>query len=150
MNATTTYNELRPLLATIVHRFRTCYGGDAEELRAEANYHFAEALQSFNPTMGTLRKHVGWRVWYGMFETMRTRCRRKAITDRENVEPDTLPARRRSWLDTVLRELSEDARLVVGAALETGSRNSLVRLLEEWGWCGRRIVETFREIREAL
>lgn len=150
MNATT-YNEYRPLICYLVRRFAKRYGGDVAELTCEANLHFVKALQTHNPSSGPLHKHVAWKVWYGMFETMRTRLRRNRICTREDVDLGTLAARKPLWTKTVLKELSEDARLVVGAALNVGSRNGLLRMLaEEWGWCGKRIIETFAEIRGAL
>lgn len=50
--ATETYEDLSKMLRTIVKRFVQRYGGDYEELFAEANAIFCQAINRFDPSKG--------------------------------------------------------------------------------------------------
>lgn len=67
-----------------------------------------------------------------------------------------VPERRRFQLEDMIKEISADARRVVEIATtlnERGpvaKRHRLIEALQDLGWAGQRIVESFNEIREVM
>lgn len=157
------YKDVKPLICHTVQRFQKRYGGDREELLAEANYHFVQAYHSYRPGVGKLSGWVQYKVYRELLETVRTQARRNACISRQEVMMETVAQKRERLLPTLLNEVSDDARavlsLTIGPHLHTlmkersspqQKRRLLGHFLLQLGWSGRQIVDTFREIQEAL
>lgn len=166
------YETVKNLIYHQVHKFFERYGGDFDELLAEANLAFVQGHRQFiedaaasKPT-GTYHSTIRNWVWYEMFEQMRTRLRRGSIVQISEFFDDT--TKTNPW-DTgiFVAELSNDARYAVMLVLdppeeikrvaeakggEPRNYRSTVRvhLEEDLGWKEGRIAAAFMEIREAL
>ena len=164
------YLNTEPLLRRIVWRHQQRYGGDHEELLAEAQYHYVLACKKYSPqdSNSSLEGWVSWFVPKQLLQSVRTERRHSKLLSRKELPMDSLNACKRFDLHALLADLSEDAQaivqLTVGPHLSSlvGCKNknwqpkamhqraALIRFLGRIGWTLRRIQDTFQEIREAL
>lgn len=149
------YADHEGMIAGEVWRLHRRAGGDWAELKAEADWIFAHAAATFRPELGN--RFSTWLVWQlrtRLLKTLQTRWATKH--DRERPDFEALESRRGFDLDGWLGELSDDARFAARLALAAerhstpAKRSAVVAFLADLGWCGARICESFREIREAL
>lgn len=162
------YESVKGLVYELCHRF----GGGTrdEDVVAEAHLGFAKALATHEVGKGALTTHVYWKV-RGQLSDLRRRwhsrqqyreikfCDMDVPADGPGAE--ALFAQGSSFgerLRQLLSELSEDAALVLELALvpspakedPAAKRDGIVRFLLDLGWAGKRVLETFEEIAEAL
>lgn len=157
---TTNYEDLKPMLCGIVHKFRAKYPwmGTFDELLAEANYQFMEAYKRFDRDIGELSTWVHFRVSHCLLEKVRSDTRKAANRPkRVDVVFDELPTTPSFDLDEFVSSLSDDACTVVKIAVNMSPhirvprlKLSLARNLKELGWSVTRMFLSFREIEEAL
>lgn len=152
----TTYLSVRDLVYSLCHAHRKRWGGDWEELVAEAHLHCVKALRSHDPAKGKLTTRVYWCVKYGLLEWTRTNCRR----DRDRVRLGE-----RAWAilptkagpgECVTERLTGDAGPAADALLEVERGRpkerlgSAAALLAKLGWSAGRILEAYDEILDAI
>lgn len=168
---TPTYPDVAKLLCQLVHRFRARYGQfadwDVDEMLADANAIYAQCCNEYDPTRGTtFPGFLYCRCWTALFTVYR---RRAWEHKRRHALPPDVTVRTPAWdRETFLDRLSADAQTAVTLVLEPPppvadavaarggkeTRRTLLgavrSYLRELGWCSARILESFREIREAL
>jgi len=158
-----TYHEVADLLRKIAWDFHRRFGGDIDELIADANYHFMHAylhptFDSSRARFSTWMAHVVWR------QLVRDRRRRRKVLFCSDLED--VPCQEDAWsLSQFAEGLSADAGTVLELIRETPqelqsvlfdgtpSRNQKrlsQYLTESLGWTAERIHESFREITVAL
>lgn len=170
------YEEVRALIFKQVYRFASQYGGDVDDLAGEAHIHFMRGDQQFEkgetatgrpieqPYHVVIKNHV----WYGLFDTMRTRARRHSKAAMVQAgETDVTIADTNTFDSRVLAiDSSDDARTVLGLVLEPPTelqreaqakggeprnvRSSVRNYLRGKGWAAARINTAFEEIRREL
>jgi len=171
--AAETYHDVEKLIHKVVHTFlqtKNLNEMDYEEWYAEANVGYARSYRSFDRKRGN--RFTTW-LWHGVWNALSDRLAKEAPHAknlhldspewerfRDGLTDDRSPDNKRTMLDIHL--LSQDARTVVEIVLGTfghidGSekdsgeiRLSLDGLLQSMGWSGRRVLESFGEIRVAL
>ncbi len=162
-----TFLEVRNLIRQRVWKLSKKYGGDFEELFAEASVIFIAAYESYpahNPPCG----FTTWltnQVYWGLEDELRGRVRTSKKF--EPADPDQIQAKNRDWEPaSLLEELGSDARMVVELVIETPAeidqiirakggearnvRSTIRDHLRGIGWTAARIAESFCEIRHAL
>lgn len=160
------YADTVGLLKFICRRFMRAYGGDFEELFAEANYYFIVAYDSFDPTRSSFSNWAARRVWYGL-----SRARQKEGAKASQISPDTDPdAIGRMPPGDPVKEIKGDltgeARMVVNLILSAPPeiaelferrggrpihyRAAIRYYLGRRGWPPEKIRDIFAEIREVL
>lgn len=161
---TETYMEVRNLIFKTVHSFRAKYGGDLEELMADANTHFMKAHRTYNPDKGPFLHWVKFQVRTELLETLRKTVGQNNRLPRRNLNLGTMPTKVRFNLLDFLGDLSEDAATVVRLSLDCPSeikraiggrdprkcRLAIASVLKSLGWNARRVGRAYVEIRKAL
>lgn len=146
------------LIRSLCHAHRRKYGGDYEELEAEANLHLIQAVRSHDPARGKLTTWVHWQVKHGLLDWARReakagrgRVRLKEQGWRAVIErPDHHP--RPLLTDT----LSGDALTAVDVLLAINRQQPKARLgagskfLLSLGWATKRVLKAYDEILDAL
>lgn len=169
MTLTQKYEQVNKLPKYLASKFKERFGGDYQELLSEANEHTVHAILTHQDSLGTLSARVQHQIWYGLLQTLEKQIRREGISKTELWEdPSEILDRNHFDLPLFLREISEEAREVIGLLLElpeieaelpdklrykgrTGMiRDALTSTLKGLGWTAEQIRESFREIREAL
>ncbi len=170
------YEEVRALIFKQVYRFASQYGGDVDDLAGEAHVHFMRGDRQFakgetatgieikQPYHVVIKNHV----WYGLFDTMRTRARRHSKAAMVQAGPrDGRIADTHTFDARVLAiDSSDDARVVLGLVLDPPTevqreaqakggeprnvRSTVRSYLRAKGWTPERINATFEEIRKEL
>lgn len=154
MNPTTiqTFESNRPYIEKLCRQFSSKHGGHWQEWLSEGYLGYRRALETYDPTKGSsFLTWLNWCIWKRFQEIVRQGCKKEDKPT--GYVPDK--ARREFNLDLTLSELTEDgqqvARVALGQNQQDGKkRNKTIRFFQELGWTGRRIVESFNEIREAL
>lgn len=166
--ASETYADVQEKLDKLSYAFVRQYGGNYEDVRADANLYYLRASELYNPGQGSFEQWVCHRVWLNLLEVVRVQAKRNARLPRSAVELGTLADRRFDMVE-FLDELSDDARTVVRllfvgnrdvalAEIQRGglkpkphqTRNAIREYLRDVGWGAGRILESFQEIRKAL
>jgi len=151
------YEQVERLISSTVKSFRRGYGGEWQELLSEAGEHYVDADNSYESDRARYSTWVRFKVWHGLLETHRTKCRRQGILPQDfSLNLNSVHERERFDLDKFLAELSGDAATMISLVLESPKRYprhkrmAVVEALLGMGWGAERIVKTFLEIREAL
>lgn len=151
------YESVRPIVDAMVNSYAArCPNADREEVRSLGGLAFAKAWDSYDPDHGTkLESWVhSWLSWT-LPKAFPTRRRVAAFSD-IGLKPEREAEDTGFDLANLLADLSDDAATVIRLALDRPEktkghkRHGLVRALQGMGWHGRRIAESFSEIREAL
>jgi hypothetical protein len=165
-NAEETYLEVENLIRKEVWRITKKFGGDYDELLAEANVIFMAAWDSYDLNCGT--QFTTWlvnQIRWGLTEQVRNRIRAGKRFSR--VDAEQLSGGYRNWKPSdLLDELGEDARLVASLVIDTPAdiawiyerkggqarnlRSTIRDYLADLGWSTMRIAESFREVARAL
>lgn len=167
--ATETYADVEKLIYDTAWKFRKQFGGDIDELIADANTHFMRAYTatSFDPLKSCFTTWVRNIVWRGLLADHTTARRRRVRvipTDVEFQEP--AKEDRSGKIGEMLTELSEDAKMVVSLVLQPPAelyyesvrrgdkprnlRSALRDYLHTIGWGLERVAESFSEIKDVL
>lgn len=171
---THTYDDVKRLIYQTVHRFYKRYGGDLQELQAQANLIFLESYESHDPEKAQFSTWLVFTLWKRLQGNLRRDLRHRELAPTVALGNITMPDRTHFDLDQFMDELSEDARTVaslvldlpmdIRLSLETRKqrkgwdrqtpceniKGALVEFLWDLGWTTQRIGESFREIGLAL
>jgi hypothetical protein len=161
------YEDVKDTIEKTAGRFARSYRRDYEETLAEANFLFVRAFLSFRPG-GNLDRRVGYLVWNGLLDGLKAEIRRHVRTTPLTPDEARLPAPPVFCRDEFEECLSDDARALVGLALDDAPgldeiirrgpttnpwtiRRCLVRhVLGGMGWTKKRLLTTSAEIGDAL
>jgi hypothetical protein len=142
-------------------KFYRQYGGDLEEIKADALYHFAEACQDYEER-SPLGYWIGQKVWWGLLDE-RKQLRKRRTHEAAAALPDSSYEQRHDldWRDG----LTEDAKTIVEATLDPPpdvqillsaraykpvAKHVLKKYLRDCGWSQRRIHRAFREVEQLV
>lgn len=159
-----TYLDVQDLLRKQVWDLVKAYGGDFDELMAEANFLFVEAYRGYR---GEVPFSVWIRNWVRWALTDQIRIKLSHQQRYEVVDEHLLTKTYSAWTPkSLLEELSEDAAMIVRLVLDTPSeiaivvsgkggqprnfRSTIRSYLGSIGWSAQHISETFDEIRRVL
>lgn len=168
-----TYADMRGLVSSTAYRFWRTHGGDLDDLKAQANLIFIEAVDSHNPQKSKLTTWVAISIRNGLLSYMRSTWYKPthvSIDDKIEdglIESKLKPNENFSVME-LLDEMEQDARIVLCLFLNTPKeviesifkdkkfradhtsgkvRNRLRNRLRQMGWNIRRIKEAFEEIK---
>ncbi len=148
------YQEARALILELASKFRRRFGGDFEEIFADACLHWLRSRKTWDPAKGEAGKRARFKIWNGLLDEWRRKQTRKIPL--EAYPPERIVDRSRRDLALRLKEASDDARRCAAAAITLAPvapsrwRKMLIDYLLELGWAAARIKEAFGEIREVL
>jgi len=63
-----TYMDVEKLIYKIVWRFKIRYGGEIDELKAEANYLFLLSCQTYEESKSAFSTWLSWCIWHGLLD----------------------------------------------------------------------------------
>jgi hypothetical protein len=163
---TETYSEHENLIWEVVWRFWRKFGGDIEEIRANANLFFVEAYNMYDGT-ASLSTWLHRKIYHQLRRQIWYKYNRIVPMESiEDYEPN-LPYHAHNplhWAYT-LEGVSEDVRTIMGMVFHPGgltdedlregfravkTRMDIKRHLKDVGWTARRINESIAEIKELL
>lgn len=154
------YSYISRDLDQIAGKFVRRYGGDYEEVRAEADYQFLIAHYKYESSRGGYSHWIKSRVRVNLLEKLRKEIMRNNRLPRIKLnlesQEDPVLTGGRFW-----DGLSEDARFLTFLVLESprelarglggpDPRGFLFHFLRRSGWTVARIIESFNEIKETL
>lgn len=150
-------NSIETIPAAMAEKFAQQYRVDLDDAHSAANLAAVMASITHDPERGPLLPRVRYCVRSGLWTEMHAAKKEP----REPVDPAYLPDRSRPPIETLLAEISHDARLVAELALAgQGTRadhrpdlrwhNLLKYLTDDLGWALERIAKSVEEIREVL
>lgn len=158
----TTYEDVKRLIHSTVHKFYEKYGGDYEELVSEANLAFMVAYNTYNPSRA---KFSTWLVRMIVWRLLSLQRVEAAFSH----EPLTDVGEMTEVMDLsdLINGMSDDAKTVVNMVIASPRR--LTRLVEKRGrgtpvhyrgalrellldlnWTTKQIQATYEEIRNLL
>lgn len=163
--ATETYLENLNLLHHLVWTFQRKYGGDHDELMAQANLHWWKAYCSYDPHKGSFAKRVAWIVMMELWKTKRSELKYQQRLNSQRFNRKQHDVVDRRFMEDL--GLSEDGKYALKMAVPAAQKPSpghnpshwyskkyrrkvLSQMLQETGWCSIRVGETFREIKSVL
>lgn len=152
------YEKHKRLLWKVAHAFQKRHGGIWDEILSEAHVFYLKALRNHNWRRGNLSKRVAYKVWFGLIssDTLRRKQSQRMPLQTIDGEKDYLESKRDFRIESLLSDVSEDAGYVLEVALTSPNakvehqRSRIVQFFQEIGWTTQRIIESFREIQEAL
>lgn len=175
MNALTeTYIDTENLINKIAWSFYDTYGGEFDEWKAEANYLFLLAYDSYKNGKSQFSTWLYLKVWFGLIKYMKTlRKQCSSIfpnTNASSIEfvKKELPNKTtQTYLFSpleMLDGLNTDSKTIIRLILQpkeitnkikTGPhpchvKKAIKKYLNNLGWTSRRIKESFKEIKEVL
>lgn len=144
------YLSLRNMLCKIVLKIQNKYGGDFDDLMSEANECFMLACHSHNPNKSRLITWVHQKVWYGLLESARVHAKRNKRYAPANLE--NVQSKLTFDVERLLSEVSADAANIINLIVydNKDKRSAVIQHLLSIGWAAERILESFREIKDAL
>ncbi len=169
---TETYQDVEKLICKTVWEFIESYGGDFQELQAEANFTFVKSYQSHQPSRSKFPTWLRNNIWYTLLNFkkgfMYPIRHNKKIEYVPFIHPESsFHEKDENWLTDLMDELGNDAIEIVNlfldipesvqeAAMDAGGSGDKIRsnmrryAKENLGWTARRVRETFSEIKEAV
>lgn len=155
MAITESYEDVRLLIYSTIHRFIRSYGGDFEDLLSDANEFYMLAYRTWDRNKGPFPSWVRFQVWTELLERVRRNTSKNNRLPRLYADITTMEHKRRFSLEDFTFDLSADAAEVVKWITlnppKGPSKLCIVRKhLNQQGWSGERIDEVFEEITEAL
>ena len=174
MNHSTSYPAVERLIHDIAWKFNSRYGGDIEELIAEANFLYMLAKDNYDESKAEFTTWLYCKVWYGLLNFIRREYRHihmsiESLEDKEGNEfVDNIPDKTKPFsLLELIDELPDDTAFIVRLlfnapkrfgtiALKRGSKPRNVRaglreyLHKELGWTDLQVKKSFTEIRDVL
>jgi DNA-directed RNA polymerase specialized sigma24 family protein len=155
LSAPEAYASVRAMIHGICYKFSRKYRIDAEELVSEANLAFVKAWRRWDPAKAKL-------TTWTHFCVSRTLCsllaEHRKVRGRERwINGSDFAGRKPFTVEGLLGQVGEDAGEAIDAALSRtvkagGGRKAdmLANELQRRGWCGRRILDVFDEVKEVL
>jgi len=159
---TETYYDMQNLINKIVWRFYKRYGGDFEDIKAEANFLFIQAYNTHKKQKGRFSTWLYFRTWKGLLDYHKTLYQQippTILNEYENNMP-LLRAKTNSFSslelldgvgnDTItlihlIWNLPHDLPITSGPH-PCHTKAALRNYLFSIGWTGKRIKESFMEI----
>ncbi len=172
LDATTeTYRDIRNLIFDTVWKFQKQYGGDFDEMVAEANLIYMKCFISHNPNKSRFSTWLRFHLWKGLIDFKRfireenKYVRIERFEEIENFHLYPAPSYIPLW--DLVSELSNDAKTIVSlileppgimqsAALRKGTapcnikRALQIHLSYILGWSANQIKDSFQEITTVL
>lgn len=146
------------IIKACVAKFHRHFGGDPDDLLSEAQWCFIKAVQTWDPSKGTLKGRISHCVWWGLFEIWRRKVSRDMKLHRIDMDQtslETLPCKDHADLWGKLQEAG-DAATVAQLAVDARSRTkprkrrAVMETLTDLGWESDRIFRAATDLREAL
>ncbi len=172
LDATTeTYWDIRNLIFDTVWKFQQQYGGDFDEMVAEANLIFIKYFLSHNSDTSQFSTWLHFGLWKGLIDFKRFIREQnkytiiKHLEEIENFYEYPVVQEYRTW--ELLFDLGEDAKIIVQLILNLpddlqktiiaqkesqtlSKRKLMIHLASLLGWSYGRIKESFQEITAIL
>lgn len=168
MDKTVLYESVEPMLRRLAWTYHSRQKDDLEECQAIANLGFARAAANYDPLRGAFTTWCYCQA-EGLLKSYRTGEAERYAGEKqvEDVRLDRNPSRSHcSPVDAAWSDLSDDARLVIRAVLDSPAelfglafpgrkspgilRRKLWQHLRNLGWSLGRAATTFDEIGEVL
>lgn len=159
---TESFADVENLINDLAWRFVRKYGGEFEEVQAQARLIYCWAFKHYKPDKSRLTTWVHIKVWNGLKTYARRHATKHGRTFPADFDLGLVPKKERSFdLRELLFEVSEDAALILNVLFERNQKGELPKnhmhaqqvlrkaMLDE-GWMPGRIDKCFREIRRAL
>ncbi len=167
---TEVYIDVEDLIYSTVWNFKARYGGDFDELKAEANLIYVLVFDSHNESKGAFSTWLYFCIWKGLLDFLnevRKKDRCGVVFHNLNKAKNSVKIPTTFHLFEVLEEVGQDAKTIIKLTLyppegiteedlKRGCSACKTRIrLKVWlryrlGWSQKRIRETFREIRRVL
>lgn len=162
-----TYYDVEKLIKYVVHQFIRQYGGDFEELNAEANLLYIQAFDKYDESKGKFASWVRFYISKNLLETLRRDLMRNRRVPRVALNFDLVPTNHHEFdYRDLMEEMSEDASIVLRLAVDTPAelcrqfdnkggkprniRSCIRAFLVKAGWASARVTEAFEEIKNVL
>ena len=148
---TQSYLDVKPMLHLLTQLHWRQFGGDYDDLFAEACLAFTRAYHTYNPERGAFTTFIWCTIKHHLIGV----SRRKKLAYRQ-ANLDSLPCRKGFDLESLLKEMSPDAATLIwnllGAESQRKSKKKqqAVEKLLEVGWSGHRVRKAIREVQEVL
>lgn len=113
---TAIYAEYHTWIRKLVSKFVGRYGGEWDELFAEANYLFVIHCKTWNPQIGELRKHISFRIWVGLLDLRRRNAKHQARSESLD-QDDCNNTKQVSPIVEFVDSLTTDAQSIVSALI---------------------------------
>ncbi len=160
---TETYKDMQNLINQATWQFCDRYGGDFEELRAEANLTFVQTCKTHKENKGAFSTWLRWCIWKELLNHAVALYKQthNTISDSEKIETRKSKTNQSFSPLELLDGLREDTKTVIcliwnpPKELKNVKTNGehpchmkvvLRNYLFDLGWTGRRIKESFEEI----
>ena len=163
------YKKVERLIDSVVWQFVDRYGGDYDELRADANMIFMEAIVLYDEERSSFPTFLVHQIWYGLGKQRAKEARRKRLLKDfssssfyRSCQSVPSPVKYIELLDNI----SDDARFIVDtvmempedlyqSAMKRGTTGKCVRAairgwLKKKGWTHRKIQTVLTELRLAV
>lgn len=169
---TETYEDLQKIVYKTAWGFWRFYGGDIDDLIAQANLIFIDAFDSYNPEHGAkLSTWVASSIWWRLLDYMRKGNGNRPHTQIDKVSAETFPTTNENFsVIELLDEMTQDAHIVLQLFFETprdvvvdllntkermdyvqrAMQNRLMNRLRQMNWSVRRIKEAFNIVKKAI
>lgn len=157
-----TYKDVEGVIHKAVQRHIKNYGGDYEDLLAQANLIFMKIYKDFDPDKGMFGKRVRFIIEKRLVDSHRREWKVNPKDRRESngefYSPvDHYPQKSRFNIKNLMENISDDAKIAVNLALGIAdeqkpdvTREVLIELLFSLGWSGQRVNDAVNEVRGAL
>lgn len=163
-----TYEDMQGLITKTVWDFWKVYGGDVEDLMAQANLIFIEAVDTYNPSKSKLTTWLMFIIRKRLLTYIKDECKQAHVQINKYII-DTYPAHHKDFsVMEMLDEMKQDALVVLQLFLETPQeimvdmlndgkridqapacmRRRLKNRLRQMGWRTKRIKKAFKEIKQ--
>lgn len=154
-----TFESITPMLKRLALRYVQMCGGEFEDVFADLRCNWLSSYPKFDPEKASISTYT----YTGAVRVLRNKLYKLKRTP--HMEPLNDVGESEFDLNQLLRDLSEDAQLLVELVLEPPSElllpidgsitpTRIRRRLKGWlknvGWTMRRVQEAIEEIREAL
>ena len=163
-----TWKDTQNLVYRVVLKFQRRFGGDVDELVGEAKIHFMVAYKTFDPNRAKLSTHL----WHNIYNGLRVHARSQRAIQRggkhrraDGYDLGLVPsaAKQAHWSEELTPDAKHvaelvldpppDIRLMLSDRKRPGQqqwREVVADYLRDMGWCNRRVLKAFVELRRAL
>lgn len=167
---TETYEDIKSLIFDTVWRFIGKYGGNIDDLMAEANLIFIECVDEYDETKAKFPTWLTNSINYGLLDYIKKEYKQTHISiDREDTKIEPESPSQFSMIE-LLDEMQQDGLIILKLFLETPTeviqnvldegkrlnhiqgfmRTRLRNRLRQMGWTLQRITESFEEIKTVI
>jgi len=162
---TETYKDMEKLVCKIAWRFAKTYNADFEEVQAETNLIFINAMKTYDKEKGALSTHLTHQITRRLQTYFKQQWKQQNQIPTINVDLVCIetPSSDFTLID-IIDEVGEDARTLIDLVLETPvdfmnairpNRRNLRASMKRHstkilGWTKRHYKETFEEVTNAL